>query len=163
MQAIEKIIFKIDDHLGTLANITLAANMFLITYSVIGRIAFSHPLGGLVDMVSFIFALTCAFSFCYTERSHGHVRMDLFLQKANRTGKIVLHTITGLIALFILVFIVISMYSYAAKTLAAHNITMTIAIPYFPFVLVTAISLTLFLATMLVNFVRAYDEWRVKQ
>ena len=162
MPAFAKIIYKASDYIGLLANITLVANMCIIVYSVMGRIMFSKPLGGIVDTVSFIFALTCAFSFCYTEKEQGHVRMDLLLQKLPRVGKIILHTITGLIAILILIFIVVTMYSYAAKTLAAGNITMTIAIPYFPFVAVTAVSLSLFLLAMVVNFVKAYEEWRAK-
>ena len=162
MQALTKIIYYIDDKLGFLANLTLVANMGLIVYSVMGRIVFSKPLGGLVDMVMMIFALTCVLSFCYTEKEKGHVRMDLILQKLPRVGKIILHTITGAIAIFVLVCITTAMYQYAGKTLAAHNITMTVAIPYFPFVIVAAISLTLFLATMVLHFVKAYDEWRVK-
>ena len=162
MQAISKIIYKIDDGLGTFASITLVANMAIITYSVLGRILFSRPLGGLVDMVMMIFGLTCALSFCYTEKEKGHVRMDLLLQKLPRVGKIILHSVTGIIAIFVLIFIMTSMYQYAAKTLAAGNITMTVAIPYFPFVAVLAVSITLFLATMVLNFVKAYDEWRVK-
>ena len=162
MQALTTIVYKINDKMGMLANITLIANMLIIVYSVLGRILFRSPLGGLVDIVSFIFALTCAFSFCYTEKEKGHVRMDLLLQKLPRVGKIIIHSITGAIAIVVLFFIMTSMYSYASRTLAAHNITMTVAIPYFPFVVVLAVSITLFLATMVVNFVRAYEEWRAK-
>jgi TRAP-type C4-dicarboxylate transport system permease small subunit len=88
--------------------------------------------------------------------------MDLLLQKIPKPGKVILHTFLGIIAMAVLFLIVISLYQYTVKTLQAHNISMTIALPYFPFVLVTAISMTLFFITMLVNFLHAYDEWRAK-
>ena len=162
MQIVFRLIGKICDSIGMLANITLVANMLLIVYSVLGRIVFSKPIGGLVDYVSMLFALTCACAFCYTEKEKGHVRMDLLIQSLPRIGKIIIHTLTGIIGMVVIVFIMMAMYAFAMKTLAAGNITMTVAIPYFPFVLVTAISLTLYLAAMAVNFIRAYEEWRAK-
>jgi len=158
MQTITKFIITLDDKMGLFASITLLANMFLIVYSVLGRVFFAKPVSGLVDMVSLIFALTCVFSFCYTEKNKGHVRMDLFLQKAPRAGKFILHSATGIIAILILGFIVVSMYSYVSKTFAAGNITLTIGIPIFPFALVTAISMTFFLATLVLNFYHAYED-----
>ena len=152
----------LDDKMGIFANITLVANMLLIVYSVLGRVIFKKPVLGLVDMVSLIFALTCVFAFCYTEKEEGHVRMDLLIQNAPRIGKIILHTITGVIAILVLVFIMAAMYSHAVKTFAAGNISLTIGIPYFPFVLVTAISITFFLVTIVLNFIKAYGEWRAE-
>ena len=162
MQIVTKVVGKLCDSIGMITNISLAANMLLIVYSVLGRVAFSKPVGGLVDYVSMIFALTCVCAFCYTEKEKGHVRMDLLIQTLPRIGKIIVHTITGIIAMAVIVFIVMSMYTFAGKTLAASNATMTVGIPYFPFVVVTVISMLLFLAAMAVNFVRAYEEWRAK-
>ena len=162
MQVFSKLIGFISKYIGILASIALTANMAVVVYSVMGRVVFSKPLLGIVDMVAVIFALTSAFSFCYTETQNGHVRMDLLIQKLPRIGKIVVHTITGIVGMTVLTILMVSIYYYASKALAANNITMTIDIPYFPFVMVTAISLTFFLIAMIYNFIRAYDEWRVK-
>ena len=162
MRIFSKVVYFIGDKVGLMASVALFANMAIVTYSVVGRVVFSKPIGGLVDMVSVIFALTVALSMSYTEKEKGHVRMDLLIQKLPRVGKIIVHTITGLFAMLVLVAIVYMMFTYAGKTLAAHNITMTVHIPIFPFVLVMAISITFFLVAMLHNFIKAYDEWRVE-
>lgn len=161
MQVFSKIVFFIGDKIGILANIALVANMGIIVYNVLGRVVFNKPLGGLVDMVSVIFALTVALSISYTEKENGHIKMDLLIQKLPRMGKIVLHTVTGVFAMAVLALLTYMMYYYAGKTLAAHNITMTVGIPIFPFVAVIAVSMTFYFVAMVHNFIKAYGEWRV--
>jgi TRAP-type C4-dicarboxylate transport system permease small subunit len=160
MDTFREVVYKIDDKIGLIANITLAANMMVVVVSVIGRVVFKHPIGGLVDIVSFIFVLSCALSICYAEKEKAHVRMDLVLQKLPVRGKLILNTFLSIICLVILIVISYAFLHYCKSTLAANNGSMTIHIPYFPFVVVTTICMILFAITFLINFIHTFDEWR---
>ena len=58
--------------------------MFFATAEIIGRYFFNQPIHGHIEIVELIMAGVVFFGVAYTERTGGHVRMELFVTKVLR-------------------------------------------------------------------------------
>jgi TRAP-type C4-dicarboxylate transport system permease small subunit len=159
MKRFRDAVFKIDDIMCMLANLCIVINMTVVVLSVIGRMVFKSPFMGLTDLVSFVFGLSCVLAFCYTEKTQGHIKMDLLMERLPPAGKKVLHVIIGILNLGCIALIAALLFRYTATTFASKAATWIIKLPYYPVVFVAAVGMTLFFITALVNFIDGLGGW----
>jgi TRAP-type C4-dicarboxylate transport system permease small subunit len=160
MKRFRDAVFKIDDVMCMLANLCIVINMAVVVLSIIGRMVFNTPLPGLTDLVSFVFGLSCMFAFCYTEKTQGHIKMDLLMERLPPAGKKVLHVIIGILNLGCIALIAALFFRYTGATFASKSATWIMKLPYYPVVFVAAVGMTLFFMTALVNFIDGISGWR---
>ena len=60
----------------TLASLVLFSTMAVVSVSVLGRVLFRSPIGGLTDIISMLNALAVAFAVSVTEKKRKHIKVD---------------------------------------------------------------------------------------
>jgi TRAP-type C4-dicarboxylate transport system permease small subunit len=79
--AVDRFFRRIEDYLNLASVFIIMFLMFFATAEIIGRYFFNHPIHGHVEIVELIMAGVVFFGVAYTERTGGHVRMELFVTK----------------------------------------------------------------------------------
>jgi len=98
----------IEDWLNIASVLIIMFLMFFASAEIIGRYLFNSPIHGHVEIVELLMAGIIFFGVAYTERTHGHVRMELFITKVLRGRSFhIAEVITTGAALFVFIFILI--------------------------------------------------------
>jgi len=98
----------IEDWLNLASVFIIMFLMFFASAEVIGRYVFNHPIPGHLEIVELIMAGVVFFGVAYTERTGGHVRMELFVTKVLRGRSYhIAETITTAASLLAFIFILI--------------------------------------------------------
>lgn len=98
----------IEDWLNIVSVLIIMFLMFFASAEIIGRYLFNSPIHGHVEIVELLMAGIIFFGAAYTERTHGHVRMELFITKVLRGRSFhIAEVITTGAALFVFIYILI--------------------------------------------------------
>lgn len=82
--AVDNFFRHIEDWLNLASVFIIMFFMFFASAEIIGRYVFNHPIHGHLEIVELIMAGVVFFGVAYTERTGGHVRMELFVTKVLR-------------------------------------------------------------------------------
>ena len=115
----------------------------VICGDVVLRLA-GHPVKGAYDIVRIAGALTIACSLPLTTAMKGHVAIEYFFQKLNRTGRIVVDSLMRLLVIAAFVLATIECVGYGLRFLRNGEVTGTIELPVFwvPWVMAVAFGVT---------------------
>jgi TRAP-type C4-dicarboxylate transport system permease small subunit len=109
------------------------ALMFLGAADVIGRYVFDKPIFGAIEISEALMAGMVLFAWAYTQRTGGHVKVDMFVLHYSRRAR----AIADFIALFLSLglFVVITQQSLvlALEYMSEHRVFPTLGIPASPF------------------------------
>ncbi len=121
----------------------LAAMIAVICGDVVLRLA-GHPVKGAYDIVRIAGALTIACSLPLTTALKGHVAIEYFFQKLNRTGRIVVDSLMRLLAIAAFSLAACECVGYGSRFLRNGEVTGTIELPVFwvPWVMAVAFGVT---------------------
>lgn len=121
----------------------LAAMILIICGDVTLRIV-GHPVKGAYDIVRIAGALTIACSLPVTTAMKGHVAIEYFFQKLNRTGRIAVDSLMRLIMIAVFLFAACECVGYGIRFLRNSEVTSTIELPVFwvPWVMAAAFGVT---------------------
>ena len=98
----------IEDWLNLVSVFIIMFLMFFASAEIFGRYIFNSPIPGHVEIVELIMAGVVFFGVAYTERTGGHVRMELFITKVLKgRGYHMSEVITTAASLFVFIFILI--------------------------------------------------------
>jgi TRAP-type C4-dicarboxylate transport system permease small subunit len=162
VEKFRKLIFRIVDFSAYISNFCIAVNMLIVVASVIGRVLFHSAILGVTDIAGYAFGMSVVFAFCVTEKDNSHVRMDLLLNVLPRRGQIVDHVIVGILNLIMITLIMLIFIRDTLVTFESGMSSWVLSIPYYPFVAAAVIGVLLYLVTAIVNFITAFDQWKVK-
>jgi TRAP-type C4-dicarboxylate transport system permease small subunit len=114
-----------------------AACMLLLCLSVIDILTgklFRWPLPGVFDIAGLIAVLIAAFPLASTELAGGHVRLDLGLVFLPKRIRRFCQLFANTLSLALVILLIYSSVKYGIKLLVTGEASMTVAIPFFPFV-----------------------------
>ena len=120
-----------------------AACMLMLCLSVIdivGSKIFRWPLPGSIDTISLIAVLIAVFPLASTELVGGHVRLDLGLIFLTPRMRKICQALANILSLVLVVLLIYSSMKYGIKLLVTGEASMTVAIPFYPFVFATVIA-----------------------
>ncbi|MCB1342313.1 MAG: TRAP transporter small permease [Pseudooceanicola sp.] len=79
LSRLDRGLFKAETFFALLSGVAVFLLMVLAVVSVSGRNAFNSPLPGYVDWIEFAMPLIAFLGIAYTQRSGGHIRMDILV------------------------------------------------------------------------------------
>lgn len=125
--------------LAGVAGLGVLAMMSVTCADVVLRI-FDRSLTGAVDLVTLAGAVTIACALPYTTAVKGHVAVEYFFHKLGRRGRVVVDTLTRLLAIGMFAVVCRESIRYGGKLHANGEVTMTLDIPTFwvPYVIAFA-------------------------
>ena len=116
--------------LVVISGIGIAAMIVVICADVILR-RFDHPVKGAYDIVKIAGAITLATALPYTTAVKGHVAIEYFFHKLNRTGRIIVDTLVRFLGIALFGFLGWRSFLYGVEMHRSGQVTQTLQLPVF--------------------------------
>ena len=140
--------------------VVTTAIMLVISASVIMRILFKSPIGGLTDIVMILMGLLVAFSLTVAEQTHKHIQVDFVKAYLPPIPAKILYTAMHGIALVFICLVAYRFFIHFQSTWNRGDQTMTISIPYWPVSLCLSVGMVVFAITYILNRIDALLNWK---
>jgi TRAP-type C4-dicarboxylate transport system permease small subunit len=138
-------------HLFGIAGAAIVAMMLLTFADVVLRL-FRLPIPGTYELVSFFSAVSVSFAMAHTCVEKGHIAVSVLVQLLPARGQALIDTLTS--ALSLLLFGLISWRSilYGENLRQAGEVSMTLQLPFYPFVYGIGLSAAVVCLVLLADF-----------
>jgi TRAP-type C4-dicarboxylate transport system permease small subunit len=157
MYRIEKALQTIATKANVISMIAVFAMMAITVVDVILRLLrLSIP--GTYDIVGLLGAMVIAFSLAYTSVEKGHIAVEFLVQKLPERARAITDTLTGLSSTLFFFIATWRCTLYALDFLKSGEVSMTIKMPIYPFVLGTALGCALLSCVLALGFIRSARE-----
>jgi TRAP-type C4-dicarboxylate transport system permease small subunit len=130
------------------------AGMMMLTCADVLLRAFGRPIFGTVDIVKFLAVIVLACAMPYTHQQHGHVGVDLFVQKLGPRGQAIVDSITSLVSGILFGLVTWQMWLYAKELGLKGEVSMAIEIPVYPFIYFVAVCFAVLTAAIFIDLTR---------
>jgi TRAP-type C4-dicarboxylate transport system permease small subunit len=124
--------------LNGVAAVSVAAMMLLTCADVLLRL-FRSPIPGTYEMVGFLGAVFVSFSLAQTSLDKGHIAVDFFVRRFPAGIRQAVYPINALICAVLFGFAFWYCLQYALDSRQAGEVSLTLQMPIYPFILGTAI------------------------
>lgn len=123
--------------------LALAASILIVCADVLMRTV-GHPFQGTYDIVRITSALTISCALPLTTAVKGHVAIEYFFQKLNRTGRRIVDSLMRILMITGFLFAAIACINHGNRFLQSNQVTDTIELPMFwiPWLMAGAFMLT---------------------
>lgn len=116
-----------------LAGAAIVAMMLLTCADVVLRL-FSRPIPGTYELVSFFGAVSVAFAMAHTCVEKGHIAVSVLVQLLPRRGRETVDALTSALTLILFALIAWRSVLYAEDLLRSGEVSLTLQLPFYPFV-----------------------------
>lgn len=130
----EKAVTRIAGWLNWIACAALMAMVALVLIDIVGNKLFKTPLTGGIELVSLLSVVAISFAIAQTQIAHGHIEVEMLVTKLPRTAQKVISTIVHCLGIGLFVILAWQSYTYGVALQASGEVSMTLRIPYYPFV-----------------------------
>lgn len=164
LSRLDRGLYRLEGWLALLSGLGVFALMLLAVASVGGRNFFNQPLPGYVDWIEQAMPLIAFMGIAYTQRTGGHIRMDIVVSQLRGRVLWVAEWITTFAILILMLFLVWGSWAHfqrsfdLAAPLWSRDSTMDIGLPIWPAKLLAPVAfsvLSLRLVLQLWGFGRA--------
>jgi TRAP-type C4-dicarboxylate transport system permease small subunit len=133
MHIFEKLIHDLAKKMYWIAGAAIVAMMFLTCADVILRF-FRKPIPGTYELVCFLGAVAVSFATAHTSIEKGHVSVSFVVKHLPPRVQRFIECITSCFGLFIFAFITWQSIAYANDLHTAHEVSLTLELPFYPFI-----------------------------
>lgn len=139
-----------------IAAVSLISLMMLVVLNGIVR-GIYKPFGGTVEVASWLAAITTAFAVGNAQLHRAHVSIDLLFNKFPQAVQKIVHALILILSLLFFVLLTWQLWKYGVQLKASGNLSETLRIPFYPFVLLTAIGFAGMILTCIVQFIEIFS------
>jgi TRAP-type C4-dicarboxylate transport system permease small subunit len=136
-----------------LAGAAIVAMMLLTCADVILRL-FSRPIPGTYELVSFFGAVSVAFAMAHTCVEKGHIAVSVLVQLLPRRGRETVDALTSALSLTLFALIAWRSVLYAEDLRRSGEVSLTLQLPFYPFVYGIGLSAAVVCLVLLSDVVR---------
>ncbi|MBU9721065.1 MULTISPECIES: TRAP transporter small permease [Bacillaceae] len=133
-----KIVTKASKTMENIAAIILFLTAMLVIANVLSRRLFNMPIQGTHDLILFLTPVIISLSIAYCAVKDGHISISIFMDRLSKRVQKIIDTIIGIISAIFLFLITWNIILYANDMRAYGEVSLTIALPHYPFVLILA-------------------------
>jgi len=130
----EKIVTSIAGWLNWMACASLMVMVAMVFIDICGNKFFKLPLIGGIELVSLFSVVAISFAIAQTQVAHGHIEVEMLVRKLPRTPQKVISTIVHCFSICLFLILAWQSYTYGLALQASGEVSMTLLIPYYPFV-----------------------------
>lgn len=134
------------------AGVALVVSMILVVFNGIIR-TFTDPFSGVIEVVSWLAAITTAFSLGSAQISKTHVYIDLLFNKFNFVVKKIVGVFTTILGMLFFILLLFHLLKYGMGLKESGVLSNTLRIPYYPFVITMSIGFVGLIFTLLIELI----------
>jgi len=138
-----------------LGSIVLFALMLLTTADVIGRYLFNKPILGVLELTQFMMVCLVFLGMIYTQAENGHISVDILASRCSSKIRTILFLFNNALSFSILLLISLKSFTYAMEIRMAQEISTTLGIPVYPFILIPVIGCLAVIMVIISNSIEA--------
>ena len=134
-----KFIFKCDGYLSYLENglsFLGGLTIFLLTVlgglQVISRFFFNQPIPGYIDLVEQAMVMFAFLGIAYCQRTNGHIRMEMVLERVKGRLLWIIESVTVLLASFLFFLLILGTYQHFLRAWSNGDTTINIGLVVWP-------------------------------
>ncbi len=157
MLKFERYLAVFSDRLNVLAALAMIFVMLLTVADVILR-RFMLPVPGAYDIVSLVSSFIISFSLGYTSVQKGHIAVEFLFEKLPERASRILSAINELIASVFFGILAWQALAYALRSMGSGEVSPTIRLPFFPFILGLALGCLLLSVILAVNCIKETEK-----
>jgi TRAP-type C4-dicarboxylate transport system permease small subunit len=153
MHIFEKLSQILASKMYWIAGTAIVAMMLLTCADVVLRY-FRRPIPGTYELVCFLGAVAVSFAMAHTSIEKGHVSVSFIVTLFPSRLQRVIECITGCFGLFFFVLIAWQSIIYANDLYASHEVSLTLELPFYPFVYGIGFSAAVVCLTLLSDLIK---------
>jgi TRAP-type C4-dicarboxylate transport system permease small subunit len=157
----EKVVLYVDRFLLGIGGVAVVLIMTLATVNVALRL-FSLPLRGVYEIITYMGAVAVASALGYTQRRKDHIIVDIITEKYGRTSRRIADTISYLLMTVFFFLIAKTLFTWGLFVSASGEVSETLKIAYYPFVLFVSAGFVMLSVTCLADTVRTLFNLKVR-
>lgn len=138
LNALDQIIKYFNLGLAWIAGLCLVLMILLIVFNGIKRI-FSDPFAGTTEVAGWLGAIAISFAIGYTQLHHGHVDIDLLVQKFPERLQKFISILVSLASLLFFLIVGWQIIRYGLSLMEGNHLSPTLRISFYPLVLLTSL------------------------
>lgn len=150
-------LYKAEQTFALISGFTVFLLMVLAVFSVSGRNAFNAPLPGYVDWIEFAMPLIAFMGISFTQRSGGHIRMDILVGQLKGRPLWAAEIVTTLVTLLLIVLLIWGSWAHAMRSLDfgaplwSRDSSIDIKLPLWPAKLLAPVAFSVLAARLLLQ------------
>jgi TRAP-type C4-dicarboxylate transport system permease small subunit len=148
----EAFTLKISKFFAWISGSAVMVMMLIIVINGIKR-SFSTPILGTTEIVGWLAAISVSFALGYTQIHRGHVDIDILVAKFPIGMQKVLKIVIAFLSFGFFSIVGWQLLQYAFSLSANHNVSQTLGIVYYPFVVLSAIGFFVFVLVLLKDLI----------
>lgn len=146
----EKIIGWASQKLDVVAGIALVGMMALISGNVLCR-AVWRPIMGTYEVTAFLASMTISFALANCAVNKGHIALTLFVDRMPPRVRAVFDTLVSIIGALLYLVLAWEVTKYASHMKQTGEVSLTMEIPFYPFIYGVALGLLMLALVSLVS------------
>lgn len=140
----ENVIHKLSKWLHNIAELILLVIMLWITFDVLGRWLFHHPIKGTVDFTELGLSMVVFLSLAYTHLHNVHVTIDFIVEKFPEKIQWIFEGAINVVIACVMCVVAWSLWLNSQRLLQSNTITADLYLPVYLFVILAAIGTIVF-------------------
>jgi TRAP-type C4-dicarboxylate transport system permease small subunit len=129
--------------------------MMLLTCADVVLRLFGHPILGTYEMIGFLGSIVVSFSMAYTSLEKGHVSVEILVERLPERLQMVIDTIGSFISTVLFGLISWQSAIYALDLKHSGEVSMTLQMPIYPFLLGMAVGCAMLCLVLVVEMLRS--------
>jgi TRAP-type C4-dicarboxylate transport system permease small subunit len=156
---IEKITLWISKGMALIAATILLCMMILTVVDVCGRYFFKSPVNGAWEIIGLMMVCAGSWGLAYCQAEKGHISVTFLLERLPHKIQALIFIFAYLIGLAGFSIIAWNAFQITMRYISTKgNVTDTLRIPYYPFMLVMAVGAGMLVLVLLLDLVRSMAE-----
>lgn len=145
----DKFVYWMSRGLHIVAQLLLFFTMVLVTFDVIGRYLFKHPIKGSVDLTELALTLIIFFSIAYTHWKREHIAIDFIVERMPLRIQWIFDAVINLFITVLMVLMAVSMFNNAERLMRSNTVSSDVGLPVHVFAFLATVGLAMFAVTAL--------------
>lgn len=149
-----KYIVRAGKGFNILACVAVLAMMLLSTADVVLRL-FGKPIPGAYELVGFLGTLVVSFALAFTSMEKGHIAVEILVEKLSLRAQLAIESFCNMIGTLLFGMIAYQAFLYALDLRKSGEVSPTLQIPSYPFILGIAAGCALLGLQLIVDFIKS--------
>lgn len=130
----EKFVTVCSKWVNYVACLALAIMVVIVLADIIGNKLFKTPVPGGIELVSYFSVIAISFAIAETQLAHGHIEVEMLVTRLPKKAQKIIATFVYLLSITLFIILCIRSFKYGTALQASGEVSMTMALPYYPFV-----------------------------
>lgn len=140
-----------------LACAAVIAMMILSTADVLLRL-FAKPIPGTYEMVGFLGTIVVSFALAFTSMEKGHIAVEILVEKLPQRAQFAIESGTNFVGFLLFGLIAYQAFIYALDIRKSGEVSLTLQMPIYPFLLAMAAGCGLLCLLLLSDFIKSLQR-----